>query len=1210
MNKLRNKMVAAVLLAVMAIMPAAVQAEDGARAPGNSQRTEQRENLERETEYNDVFRKDDAEETAEDWLPDIVEEREREEHGYIGRVKDEERNLNELVFRNADGSSTMRVYSHPVKYIAQDGSIKDISLLLEEQADGFRPKGHAVRTSFAHRLSAGIGLEYEDISITLIPEGDGTGELSSDGRKVGYEINSKTRIEYELTYAGYKEDIVVKEYTGQTEYRFLLRTELDICADEYGQYRLLDGSGRVRARIGEILIVTADERNNSWGELKCEQTMPGEYLLKVILDEEYLRNAKTAYPIRIDPTIEINYDSSGAGAIEDVTINQGRTYAGDSGSISVGRNADGKLSRALMRFPGLSLTGIAAQSITAASVEIRDLMCQDDEDFTIDCHIYSISAPIWSEAGSTSWSGVGNAYLGAKLDSHLVSYGKGNAGAHRYSFNIITAARAWAYGTQLASRGLVFKASDSFEGQTGSGIKTWHKTFASYNRSSNRPSLSITYTSPISLNYSRLYIPEGVKRTITAVTYPSGASVTWSSSNTTVATVSSAGVVTAGKAGTSPTTITARITVNGTVYTASCTVYTVMKDGVYYIQNENSGYYLHVEDGKTKLYTDVQQYSKYAENVSELYKIRQLWKVKHLGNGKYSIRPMHKLTMGLAFDATNNNVSLYYCNTADTISQVTNYAHWTIDYSPSGYILRRDGYQKYTMKIKDSSTAIGATVVVGQDDNNKNCRWNLQRLDSPPAGVVFYNTANDAIIHNIPIKYTAIEESRRCESMDILAVVYSEESILQNVEWISSNSSIATVNTKGEITGISEGSATITARRYLNGSYKSASYTVKVTGISNGVYYIQNRASGRYADIKEQAMSQGTVIHQWDFHGYGTQQWVINHMGDGYYSISSGCSLTPYYLGVSGDSTANDAAVVLRSGNITDGMKWKVEKTTQGAFRITPKTGEGNNRVLAVGVYAFNINGIAIQQRDYIADDNYKDEWFITGKKTFASIVNNYFDNGYPVYYNESNSESINAIKGYIKSVADRYEKLFGLRVAHGDAVYYRSLADICKGTVTSSNIDKLCNHSGDKHTDRHNVVFDLHTNLVSNSTTTNVFWTCHKIASVSAGGSTQYNRSCAYANTVAMLTRSRRDESDYIKAALMHELNHQYGAPDHYHELRVENDTSTCIHKDNCSVCGDLKRSKTCIMDQVYDNDIQYGDLVCYGCRGDIMRHLAEHHQ
>ena len=50
--------------------------------------------------------------------------------------------------------------------------------------------------------------------------------------------------------------------------------------------------------------------------------------------------------------------------------------------------------------------------------------------------------------------------------------------------------------------------------------------------------------------------------------------------------------------------------------------------------------------------------------------------------------------------------------------------------------------------------------------------------------------------------------------------------------------------------------------------------------------------------------------------------------------------------------------------------------------------------------------------------------------------------------------------------------------------------------------------------------------------------------------------------------------------------------------------------HKDNCSVCGDLKRSKTCIMDQVYDNDIRYGDIVCYGCRGDIMRHLAEHHQ
>lgn len=56
---------------------------------------------------------------------------------------------------------------------------------------------------------------------------------------------------------------------------------------------------------------------------------------------------------------------------------------------------------------------------------------------------------------------------------------------------------------------------------------------------------------------------------LTAETYPSGETVTWSSSDSTVATVSS-GTVTGVKAGTA--TITASITVDGKTYTDSCTV--------------------------------------------------------------------------------------------------------------------------------------------------------------------------------------------------------------------------------------------------------------------------------------------------------------------------------------------------------------------------------------------------------------------------------------------------------------------------------------------------------------------------------------------------------------------------------------------------------------------------------------------------------------
>lgn len=58
--------------------------------------------------------------------------------------------------------------------------------------------------------------------------------------------------------------------------------------------------------------------------------------------------------------------------------------------------------------------------------------------------------------------------------------------------------------------------------------------------------------------------------TLTATVVPSGTQVTWSSSNTAVATVSSAGVVTGVSAGTS--TITARINVEGAIFSATCAV--------------------------------------------------------------------------------------------------------------------------------------------------------------------------------------------------------------------------------------------------------------------------------------------------------------------------------------------------------------------------------------------------------------------------------------------------------------------------------------------------------------------------------------------------------------------------------------------------------------------------------------------------------------
>ncbi len=430
-------------------------------------------------------------------LPDIVDSAEAEKNGYVGRVKAQEKNLYTFVFSNEDGTRTMRVYSHPVKYVASDGSVRDISLdVKSKKGGGFVSADHEILTTFESKLTDGISLAYNDIEIELVPNlGLGTvPSARSDGKKVTYDTSNTTSYVYELTYAGFKEDIVVKEYTGQTEYSFTLFTNGLALYEEYGSYYLADAFGNVKANIGDIIVFTADERNNTMGSMTCETVRANEeYLLTIHLDAEYLADEATVYPIRIDPTIEINYGASGSGAIEDVTINQNVTFAGSSGSLYVGRHPAGSLSRILMRFPNLDFGDIEYTDITAASVELRDLMCQGDENITIECRVYNKASPAWSESGSTSWTSVGSSYIGTFLDSKTVSYGYGYDGGQRYSFNILPAAKAWASGSQSPAKGLVFKANSSFENQTGDAINKWYKTFAAYNRASNQPSLSISY---------------------------------------------------------------------------------------------------------------------------------------------------------------------------------------------------------------------------------------------------------------------------------------------------------------------------------------------------------------------------------------------------------------------------------------------------------------------------------------------------------------------------------------------------------------------------------------------------------------------------------------------------------------------------------------------------------------------------------------------
>lgn len=348
------------------------------------------------------------------------------------------------------------------------------------------------KTRFPKDIKDGIELSGDEVSVTLVPHDARNAEPERiDEETIFYKYDDKTTIEYSLTYTGFKEDIVVSEYTGQTEYDFTIYTEGLALAEIDGSYYLVDENEEIKATIGDIIIFTADEKNNAFGELEAETVVENEeYRMTIVLDPEYLADPDTVYPIRIDPTVEITYDNNGSGAIEDVTINSKGGSSGTSKSLSVGLRETYGISRILMKFPGLDFSSLGTYvEITEAAVELRDLMCEGTN-LKVECYVFAGNE--WTESTAT-WSSVSPNKISTSLSSVTMSYaiGKALSTKHRYSFNITEAVKGWMTGNYNQNKGIIFKATSTLE----NGSTYDCRTIASYNRASNKPSLSVTYNS-------------------------------------------------------------------------------------------------------------------------------------------------------------------------------------------------------------------------------------------------------------------------------------------------------------------------------------------------------------------------------------------------------------------------------------------------------------------------------------------------------------------------------------------------------------------------------------------------------------------------------------------------------------------------------------------------------------------------------------------
>ena len=160
--------------------------------------------------------------------------------------------------------------------------------------------------------------------------------------------------------------------------------------------------------------------------------------------------------------------------------------------------------------------------------------------------------------------------------------------------------------------------------------------------------------------------------------------------------------------------------------------------------------------------------------------------------------------------------------------------------------------------------------------------------------------------------------------------------------------------------------------------------------------------------------------------------------------------------------------------------------------------------------------------------------------------------------------------------------------------------------SISQNNIDTLCTHNAD-HTSRDELFDDLRWNKPGDNTTTSVLWSGHKVTSTKANGEAEENRSASWLHYVLMLDRTGGENREqYSMGILMHELCHQFGAQDHYHE---EDADENCVSGDICSTCGSDSRPRSCIMN-ISESDISSEDILCEDCKNDILEHLQKHHE
>ena len=405
------------------------------------------------------------------------------------------------------------------------------------------------------------------------------------------------------------------------------------------------------------------------------------------------------------------------------------------------------------------------------------------------------------------------------------------------------------------------------------------------------------WVSSISLNVTNLFMNEGETETLVATVspfYATDKSVIWSSSNTTVATVSSSGVVTAKKAGRA--TITAKSNIGGK--TATCEI--VVTSEPVTITAVDLGLSVKWANANIGAKANEDRGNYYAWGETET-KENYSWSTYRWCNG--SSISLTKYNIDSSYGVVDNKIIL---EEDDDLAFVRLGGKWKIPTNDAWEELRQkcswklttiNGVKGYKVTSKKNSASIFLPVTGGYQegesihgDENSCYYWSSKVSTQLPWYAIAMVLDDDGLFLDEFNSFFAVGRYIGCFVRPIYGEIIHAESVTLNksslsimpgdseqltatitpvlstnpsVIWSSSNEHIATVNDDGVVSAIALGTAIITVKTIDGGHSSSCLVNVVGKSVSLNINTLSLRAGETYkliATVKPDNASDKSLI--------------------------------------------------------------------------------------------------------------------------------------------------------------------------------------------------------------------------------------------------------------------------------------------------------------------------------------------------------------